>query len=116
MSSLSHFEDQHRKRWCAVVVLLVVCSLTVSVATRYSTPLDASSSTVKTVQAHTYQETKRQRLAKDAANWTPPVVCYGVLPSSNYYPRISPAGPPIPSLCFEENLYNRPPPSSESFS
>jgi len=27
------------------------------------------------------------------------------------YPRVAPAGPPLPTLLLEENLYNRPPPS-----
>jgi hypothetical protein len=111
MSALNHFADRQRKSWCAFVVFVAVCSLTVSVATRYSTPLDTSSPTVKTVQTHTTPEAKRQRLAKDpAAQWAPPVVCFRVLRSPSFYPRMSPAGPPIPGLFFEESLYNRPPP------
>ena len=51
MSPLRHFEDQRRKSWCAVVVLAAVCSLTVSVATRYSSSWDVSAPTVKTVQS-----------------------------------------------------------------
>jgi hypothetical protein len=41
MSPLRHFEDQRRKTWSAVVVLAAVCSLTASVATRYSSSWDA---------------------------------------------------------------------------
>ena len=118
MSSLSHFEDQRRKSWwrgswCAVVALAAVCSLTVSVATRYSSAWDVSSPSVKTVQAHTTPEAKRQRLLKDAANWVPRLVRFDVLGSPSSYPRIAPAVPPRPIFLFEASLYNRPPPSSD---
>jgi len=115
-SPLSHFEDYRRKRWCAVVILLAVCSLIVSLATRYSTSLDDSSPTVKAVQAHPFPAAKRQRLAKDAANWIRPMICFEALEAPSYYPPIAPAGPPIPIRFLEESLYNRPPPSSELLS
>jgi hypothetical protein len=116
MLLLSHFEDRRRRWWCAVVVLVAVCSLIVSVATRYSSTFDASSTAVNAGQIHTSPEAKRQHLAKDAANWLPPVICFSVLQSPSSYPRIAPAGPPIPGLVLEESLYNRPPPSFESLS
>ena len=116
MPSLSHFEGPRRKNWCAVVVLVAVCSLIVSLATRYSTPCDAPLPTVKSVQNHTYTDAKRQRLVKDAANWMPPVTCVDGLSVPNFYPRIAPAGPPIPTLVLEENVYKRPPPYFQSFS
>lgn len=99
-----------------MVVLVAVCSLIVSVATRYSSAGIASSTTAKAFQVHASPEAKRQHLAKDAADWIPPVICLSLLQSPRSYPRIAPAGPPIPGLLFEESLYNRPPPSSESFS
>jgi hypothetical protein len=116
MLQLRHFEDQRCKKWCAAVVLVAAWSLTVSLATRYSTPWDASAPTVKVVQTHTSPEAKRQRLAKDAFDWAPPVVCFSILLAPSSYPRVSPAGPPMPSLLFEESLYDRPPPSSEILS
>src|SRR5579862_375772 len=112
----SHFEDQRRKNWCAVVVLVALFALTLSVATRYSSPCTASLSSVKTVQSHTCPDAKRQRLVKDAADWMPPVTRVDGLSAPNFYPRMSPAGPPIPTLLLEDNLHNRPPPSFRSFS
>src|SRR5579871_6683549 len=109
MPSLSHFESQRHKNWCAVVVLVAVFSLALSVATRYSTPCDAPLSTVKTAKSHNYPDAKRQRLVKDSANWMPPVTRVDGLSAPNFYPRIAPAGPPIPNLVLEENVYNRPP-------
>jgi len=114
MSPPSHFEE--RKRWCAVVILVAVFSLTVSLATRYSTPWDASSPAIKTVQAHTFPAAKRQHLAKDTADWTPPTICVDVLEAPSFYPPIAPAGPLIPIRLIEESLCNRPPPSSEFLS
>ena len=116
MPLLSHVENRRHRGWCAVVVLVAVFSLVVSVATRYSSTGDLSSTTVKAFQTHPSPEAKRQHLAKDAADWIAPVICLSVLQSPRSYPRIAPAGPPMPGLVFEESLYNRPPPSSESFS
>jgi hypothetical protein len=116
MRLLSHVEDRRHRGWCAVVVLVAVFSLIVSVATRYSSTGDLSSTTVKAFQTHPSPEAKRQHLAKDAADWIAPVICFSVLQSPRSYPRIAPAGPPMPGLVLEESLYNRPPPSSESFS
>jgi hypothetical protein len=113
MSPLRHFEDQRRKTWCAVVVFVAVCSLTVSVATRYSYSCDVSAPTVKTVQAHSTPEAKQQRLDKDAANWVPPLVGFDVSRSPSSYPRTAPAEPPAQSLLLEHSLFDRPPPSSE---
>ena len=116
MSQLRHFEDQRRRSWCAVVVLAAVCSLTVSVATRYSSSWDVATPKVKTVEAHPTPEAKRQRLDKDAANWVPPLVGFDVLQSPGSYPRTAPAEPPAQNLLLEESLFNRPPPSSEFLS
>jgi hypothetical protein len=116
MSPLRHFEDQRRKTWCAVVVLAAVCSLTVSVATRYSSSWDVSAPTVKTVQAHAKPEAKRQRLDKDAANWVPPLVGFDALRSPSSYRQTTPAEPPTRNVFLEESLFNRPPPSSEFLS
>jgi hypothetical protein len=99
-----------------VVVLAAVCSLVVSVATRYSSSWDVSAPTVKTLRAHTTPEAKRQRLDKDAANWVPPLVGFDVLRSPSSYARTAPAQPPAQNLLLEESLFNRPPPSSEFLS
>ena len=105
-----HFEGQRQTRWCALVVLLAVCSLAVSVATRYSSSRSISSQAVKTVRTHTSPEATRQRLTK-IATWTPPVFSDSVLQVPSFYPRMAPAGPPAPSLLLEESLFTRPPPT-----
>jgi len=115
MLRITNSEDSRCRRWCALVVLLAVCSLTASVATRYTFSRGSSGNTVTTVQKHGSPEPSRQRLMKNAASWIAPVVDSAVLEAPSSYPRIAPAGP-IPSLFFEESLYNRPPPSVGSFS
>lgn len=116
MPTLSNFKDRRSKSWCAVIVLVAVCTLTISVTTRYSSPWVFSSHTVKTIRTHASPDTKRQRLAKNAADWMPPVLCFGALQAPSFYSRIVPARPPVANLFFEESLYNRPPPASEILS
>lgn len=116
MQLLSHLEDQRRKNWRAVVVVVAVFSLALSVATRYSSMGVVSSTAVRAFQLHASPEAKRQRLAKSAADWMPPVMCVSLMQAPSSYPRIAPAGAPMPGLRFEESLYNRPPPCSESLS
>lgn len=113
MSPLRHFEDRRRKIWRAMVVLTAVCSLTVSVATRYSSSWNVSATAVKTVQANATPETKRQNLDKDAAKWVPPLVGFDALRSPSAYRQTAPAEPPTQNILLEKSLFNRPPPSSE---
>jgi hypothetical protein len=110
MLRLTNIEESRCRNWCAVVVLFAAISLTVSVATRYGFTRAASNNVSTSVQKHLSPDPGRQRLLKNAATWMPPVVSATVLLAPASYPRIAPAGPPIPSLFFEKNLYNRPPP------
>jgi len=100
-----------RSRWCALIILLAVCALTVSVATRYCSPESSSTYRVSTAHRHHSQETTRQRLTKDAAIWIPELICSAVLLAPPSYPRTASVEPPILTTSFEKSLYNRPPPS-----
>jgi len=110
MIRLTNLKNAWHRRWCAVLVLFAVSCLTASVATRYNCGPGVSKNAQTTVKKHTPLEPSRQRLIKDACVWMPPMVAPAVFQAPRSYPRIAPAGPPIPSLLFEENLYNRPPP------
>lgn len=114
MLHLKNADASRCRQWCVLVVLFAVVSLTVSVTTRYGYSHGTSQSTA--VQKHSSQDRVRQRLLKNAATWTPPVVCAEVLEAPPFYPRIAPAGPPIPNLLLEKNLYNRPPPFLNRYS
>jgi hypothetical protein len=106
-----YYRRKPRSRWCAVLVLVGVCLLTISLATRYNSPISTSSHSVKTIQSETSPESKRQRLTKNAANWMPVVLSFTILHAPVFYPRIAPTEPPAPSLVVAQQLYTRPPPT-----
>ncbi|HZQ94502.1 MAG TPA: hypothetical protein VFA67_05800 [Candidatus Sulfotelmatobacter sp.] len=98
-----------RKRWCTAMILVAVCALTLSVATRYGSPA-ASDNTVTVVQKHSSWEPGLQRLLNNAATWMPPIVIAAVLYDLGCYPHVAPSSPPVLNVLLEKNLYNRPPP------
>jgi hypothetical protein len=110
MLQLTNLTDPRRKRLCAVLVLLAVCSLTAFVATRYCFTRSSSGATT-VVRRVASLESSRQRMTKTAPVWIPPVDRSLVQQAPTAYPRIAPAGPPQRRSIFEESLYNRPPPS-----
>ena len=108
--------SQPRKMRGVVIVLVAVCSLTVSLATRYYSPSDNSSPIVKVFQSDVTPDAKRQRLTKNAANWMPPILSFTVFQIPSSYYRIVPPRPPVRSLICDKSLYNRPPPAFKSLS
>ncbi|MFZ1005702.1 MAG: hypothetical protein WAN65_02620 [Candidatus Sulfotelmatobacter sp.] len=114
MLRLTNVEDLRCRLLSAAIVVIAVCALTVSVATRYCYAGSSSAHATATLHKHSSPQTARQRLSKDAATWIPPVFSPAVLQAATFYPRVAPAGPPIPGLLLEKSLYNRPPPSSAS--
>jgi hypothetical protein len=111
-----NLKDSRSRRWWAAVVLIAVCSLAVSVATRYSKTQADFSSSITRVHKRVAPEPSRQRLLKTASTSIPPIVSHFILQSPSSYPRVAPAGPCIPNVLLEETFYNRPPPSSTSLS
>lgn len=99
--------DQHL-RWRVLVIVLAICGLTVSLATRTFRLTFPHTPTVQSGAAQAI----RQHMDRDAGNWTSPVPVSTPLPLPVFYPRFAPAGPPMPSVLFDESLSNRPPPSS----
>jgi hypothetical protein len=94
-------------RWYVVVIILAICGLTTSLATR---TFRLTLSHTSTVQSGSTQAI-RQHMDRDAANWVSPVPVTTTLPVPVFYPRFAPAGPPMPTVLFDESLSNRPPPS-----
>lgn len=92
------------------MVLIVVCSITVSVATRYCVPGKATDSKVTTVRNHLDSEPIRQRLLNNAASWMPPVVGSAIFEDKRTFTRVIWIDPPAPRLLFDQSLSNRPPP------
>lgn len=102
-----------RKRWCTAIVLIAVCALTVSVATRYGAPV-ASDAKVSVLQSQSPWEPGIQRLLNNAATWIPPVIISVLLQDPGFYPHVAPSRTIFPSVLLESDLYNRPPPTSIS--
>ena len=113
MIQLTNRESGQCARWCALVVLLAVCSLAVSVATRYGSSGSATSGS-KVAQAHSCHEPGRQRLTTDADSWMPPVIASNHLYTPSEYPPFISGGPRFLNRFVESSLYNRPPPSLSS--
>jgi hypothetical protein len=94
------------RRWEMAVLVLAICGLTVSVATRTFRTRFSTGTIVKSISG----QPVRQHMDSDAAKWVPPVSTLTVLEVPVFYPRFAPAGPPLPRLYYEESLSNRPPP------
>jgi hypothetical protein len=99
--------SSQRLKWYALVVVLTICALTTSLATRTFRLHFSPTATVRTNSA----QAMRQHLDRDAVRWVAPVPVLTTLQAPTFYPRVAPAGPPLPSLFFDESLYNRPPPA-----
>jgi hypothetical protein len=110
MLSPTNHETGRCAHWCATVVLLAICALTISVATRYGSPQSSDLLSTHTVHKHCSPEPGRQRLTNNATNWIPPVVEAAVLQSPAGYARVAPAEPTLLKFFRESSLYNRPPP------
>ena len=102
-----------RKRWCTAIVLIAVCALTVSVATRYGAPV-GSDAKVSILQSQTPWEPGIQRLLNNAATWVPPVIISVLRQDPGFYPHVAPSRTILSSVLLESDLYNRPPPTSIS--
>jgi hypothetical protein len=99
-----------QSRWSKCVLLLLICSLMLSVATRFSLTTASHFHTVKTFDSDSSQP-KRQHLDSDASHWAAPVVVTLFMERVTVYPRVFVAEILPPSHVFDESLYNRPPPS-----
>lgn len=103
-----------RKRLCTAIVLVAICALTVSVATRYGSPV-APDTRLTALEKQSSWEPGLQRLLNNASTWIPPVVGAAIFYSPAYYREVQPPPPTVSSVLLERNLYNRPPPSFISF-
>ena len=99
-----------QSRWSKCVLLLVICSLMLSVATRFSLTTGSHFHTVKTFDSDSSQP-KRQHLDSDAAHWAAPVAVALFMEQVTVYSRVFVAETLPPSHVCDESLYNRPPPS-----
>jgi hypothetical protein len=108
----------HRKvdarGWRSALIVIAICSLTVSVATRFWASSRSHTQIVKSVD-HRPLDPKRQHLNKDASRWLAPSAAFSFIAPVTIETRLAPAGSLLPKHVFSENLYNRPPPSFSFF-
>ena len=111
MLQFTYLRHRNRRRWCTAVVLVAVCTLTLSVATRYSFFASTANELVTTVQNHQSWTPGLQRLLNNAATWMPPIAVSAIFHDPGSYPHVVESGPAVSSVLPEKNLYNRPPPT-----
>src|ERR1700722_1061349 len=108
----------HRKvdarGWRSALIVIAICSLTLSLATRFWTPSRSHTRIVKSVD-HRSLDPKRQHLNKDAARWVSPAACFIVIAPASVEASLAPAVPLLPKHVFSDSLHNRPPPSFAFF-
>jgi hypothetical protein len=105
---------EHSKlyRWPSLLVGVLICSLTLSVATRFWAPPASQVDTVKAVERRSV-EPRRQHLNQDEIRWFAPVPTLAFFQPIVFHPRAA-STETLPSIhVFDESLYNRPPPPSE---
>lgn len=107
MQPLGKYEVAKYRYLRVLVVVLAICGLTVSLATRTFRLTVPHVVTVKSGE----MQAMRQHLDRDAVRWLPPSPVLAALQAPTFYPLVAPAGPPLPATLLDENLYNRPPPS-----
>ena len=112
--------------WRAVLVVAAICSLTVSLATRFSVPVtsqvSAIDSQVHGIRSHAIKsidsrsaDPNGQRLDRDSARFAAPVASCTVLETAVLYLHAVPSEPIRSNHILSLIFYNRPPPHSSVF-
>jgi hypothetical protein len=105
----SRWDVRRCRNWRAALVLVAICALSVSLATRY-TVLNSDVTGVKVVKSQS-SDAKRQHLVRDALKWTAPAAKFTLVPAVQSHVHVVSAIFPATNLSSESWLYNRPPPS-----
>jgi hypothetical protein len=96
-------------RWRVVLIAVAICSLTISLATRFYTPFPSHTHSVKAVERHG-AEPARQHLDRDATHWAAPVATFTLLEPVKVLGCVIAIESVLPNQVIDESLYNRPPP------
>jgi hypothetical protein len=95
---------------CRWLVLAAVFCLTVNVATRYCFIPRSDAQSIRKVASRPARG-ERQRLLSDGLHWVAPAVSFQWLEPRRAVHVALPAVPAVGHVCFEDCLYNRPPPA-----
>jgi len=110
MQALRHLRLSERG-WRGALIGLAMCSLTLSVVTRFCLPDGTQAHIVKSADQRPFAP-KRQHLDQDAARWVAPSSYFTLIEPAAIEVSLPSAGPVLPTHVFSDILYNRPPPSS----
>src|SRR5215471_15163431 len=99
---VSHYPVQLHRRWNMFVINIAIAALTCSLATRTFRLKPSHGPTVQSAAT----QAMRQHLDRDGVRWIPPLPVAVVLDAPTFYPRISPAGPPLQDLPLHSPLYD----------
>jgi hypothetical protein len=93
-----------------LLIIAAVCSLTLSLATRFSVPAAPRSHTAKSFDSRS-AEPKRQNLDRDATRLVGPIRVSEPFKPALVGPHVVEVPPPSSSHIFSSSLFNRPPPA-----
>lgn len=95
--------------WCGLLILTIITSLTISLATRFWAPAAPQVTTVKVVHDRS-SEPKRQHFNADAIRWVAPDETTSFFKPAKVDSQVVPPEPTASDPLFAQALYNRPPP------
>lgn len=101
------------RAWRCLIILVAVCALTSSLATRFYVTASADSHVLKSVEGNSF-DPKHQHLDRDATQWVAPESTFTLMEWVAARAPVTVAKTVIPVPVFFETLYNRPPPSIDS--
>lgn len=96
--------------WRGVLILVAVCALTSSLATRFYLPTTSQCHTTNSVEVRS-PEPKRQHLDRDASHWVAPDNTFTLMQPALADLGLTPIRPVLITPIFGDSLYTRPPPS-----
>ena len=94
-------------RWRVLIIVLAICGLSISLATRTFHLKTLQGTTVSSDSA----QPMRQHLNRDAMQWVAPIPVFTVLQVPAFPLPVAPPASLLLSVFFDESLSNRPPPS-----
>jgi hypothetical protein len=100
------------QKWRSVLILLAICSLTVSLATRFWVPSSPPSHAARSVDQRSV-EPKRQNLDRSSTQLVAQSTDFDIIELTAFNTRLMPSQPRLPKAVVSDGLYNRPPPSSD---
>jgi hypothetical protein len=95
--------------WRSVLIVVAICALTSSLATRFYVIASPDSHVLKSVEGNSV-DPKHQHLDRDASQWVAPESTFTFMEWVASQAPLLPVKTVLPTKVFFESLYDRPPP------